>query len=612
MNNYEKTIIDKITSELNDYESSYVYLTDKVKFNQSQTVNKIITHQNNGFTTKSSKKRFFFNIGNSRVDTVVKKIDFDTKDINLNTIEGGFDTQDFLLKSELKQFLKETKQAIKINELVEMFADFGNAVVKKDANEVYKKVNLANIKVIDQTAETLEDSTVIEEHNYNPTEFRRIGNQSGWENVQEALEELVDENDKNPKVYVYERNGEMTVAEFKRAKGKKPADGDEDKYIATLCIVAIDRKKSSDWYYTENTGGYGKVLFLEEVEGDKNEDGLLYFKPYREAHYDAYQGRWLRRGIREKLFDIQDRANVLGNQIYEAMKWSSQHIFYSSDRKIAGRNILESIQQGQIIFTDHLATLAVEERNLSANVNEWNRLMELADREAQAFEVATGEGLSSGTTLGQVQIQTAAVGEHFNFKREKLALMYKEIFNDWMIDKLISNINVKHTLEISGTTEYYEQFFEAAAKSWVAVNYLKMAALSGNIMTKEQANQLKDMRKAELVKKPKQTLQILKDYYKNVKMKFDIDITGESINRQTKVTNGISLLPYVTNPTIMQDPIARGIVSDIADSLGFKVSKAGTAPQPAQQQPQPAQQQPQGKRPEPNANPDQTTNQQTI
>ena len=608
MNNYEKTIIDKITSELNDYESTFLYLTDKVKFNQHEVVKKIITHQNNGFTTKSGKKRFFFNIGNSRVDTITKKIDFDTKDINLNTLEGGYDTQDFLLKSELKQFLKETKQAIKINELVEMFADFGNAVVKKDANEVYKKVNLANIKVIDQTAETLEDSTVIEEHNYNPTEFRRIGNQSGWENVQEALEELVDENDKNPKVYVYERNGEMTVAEFKRAKGKKPADGDEDKYIATLGIVAIDRKKSSDWYYTENTGGYGKILFLEEVEGDKNEDGLLYFKAYREAHYDAYQGRWLRRGIREKLFDIQDRANVLGNQIYEAMKWSSQHIFYSSDRKIAGRNILESIQQGQIIFTDHLATLAVEERNLSANVNEWNRLMELADREAQAFEVATGEGLSSGTTLGQVQIQTAAVGEHFNFKREKLALMYKEIFNDWMIDKLISNINVKHTLEISGTTEYYEQFFEAAAKSWVAVNYLKMAALSGNIMTKEQANQLKEMRKAELVKKPKQTLQILKDYYKNVKMKFDIDITGESINRQTKVTNGISLLPYVTNPTIMQDPIARGIVSDIADSLGFKVSKAGTAPQPAQQQPQPAQ----GKRPEPNANPDQTTNQQTI
>ncbi len=606
MNNYEKSIIDKIVAELNDYESSYVYLTDKVKYNQHETVKKIITHQNNGFTKKSNKKRFFFNIGNSRVDTIVKKIDFDTKDIQLTTLEGGFDTQDFLLKSELKQFLKETKQAIKINELVEMFSDFGNAVVKKDSNEVYKKVNLANLKIIDQTAETLEDTTVIEEHKYNPTEFRRIGNQSEWDNIQESLEELIDDNDKSPKIHVYERYGEMTVEEFKKAKGEKASDGDGDRYIQTMSVVAIDRKKATDWYYTENTEGYGRILFIEELDGDKNVDGRIYFKPYREAHFDAYQGRWLRKGIREKLFDIQDRANVLGNQIYEAMKWSQLHIFWSSDQKIAGRNVLESLEQGQIIFTDNLQTLPVEERNLSANVNEWNRLMELADRESQAFEVATGEGLPSGTTLGQVQIQANAVGEHFNFKREKLALMFKEIFNDWMIDELINKINQKHTLELKGSPEYFEQFFEAAATGWVITNYMKMVALAGGVVTKDQVEQLKQVKKDELIKRPKQTIEILKDYYRKVKMKFDIDITGESINKQTKVSNGIALLPYITNPQIMDDPMARGILSDVADSLGFNVSKSGTAPKTQQQQPQ--------KQPQPKANaiPEQDNNSQTL
>jgi len=582
MKTVDQLFVDKIIKELNDYQSGDVYITDKVKFNQFDTVRKIITHQNNGFEKASDKKRFFFNIGNSRVDTVLKKVDIDTKDIQLYA-EGDKVAENILLRSELRQFLKEHKFGRLINELEEIYCDFGNVVTKKNDNEYYTKVNLQNLKVIDPTAETLEDTTVIEEHKYNATEFRREGLARGWDNVDNTITGFSD-NETTPYFYVYERYGEMNLAEYKTAKGEQLTDGDNDKYIETIAIVAINRPKLRNLVYNQldQIGfSYGYVLFLEENKGEVSSDDKLKFKPYKEAHFDAYQGRWFRRGIREKLFDIQDRANILGNQIYEAMKWSTLHLLWSSDNKIAGRNIFKSLEQGQIIQADNLSILPIEERNLTAYVNEWNKLMDLADRECQSFEVATGEGLPSGTTLGTVQIQTATVGEHFNYKREKFGLFLSELFNDWILPDLISEINEEHILEIEGDPEYFDQFLEVAAKGIIAENHLKIAALNGGIVNQDQYEQLKEVVKQGLAKNPKQIVSVIKNYYKNILPRVDVNITGESVNQQSRITNGMSLLPYLTNPMVMADPTSKGIVLDIANTLGFNVSKSGA--QPAQQ-----------------------------
>ena len=584
----EQLFVDKIIKELNDYQSNDVYLADKVKFNQAKTIERIIRHQNNTFEKASDKKRFFFNIGNSRLDTVVKKIDLDTKDIQLYA-EGDKIAENILLRSELRQYLKDYKWGQKINELEEIYADFGNVVIKKDDDKFYSKVNLANLKVIDPTAETLEDTAVIEEHKYNATEFRRVGNASGWENVDKAIAAFSDD-DSSPYFYVYERYGEMSVADYKQFKGQEISDGDRDKFIETVAIVAINRPKLNNRLVSSMSElgfQYGFVLFLEENKGEKGADGKIYYKPYKEAHYDAYQGRWLRKGLREKLFDYQDRANILGNQIYEAMKWSSIHVFWSPDGKLGGRNILSSIEQGQIIQTDALNVLPVEERNLAAFVNEWNKLMELADKECQTFEVATGEGLPSGTTLGQVQIQTATVGEHFNYKREKFGLFLSELFNDWVLPDLIKKLNEEHILEIAGDPSYMDTYLNVAARGLLVSQYLKLAALSGGVITKEQEAQLLEAIKQQLLQSPKQIVKILKDYYKNILPKIEVVTTGESVNKQNRINSGMALLSYITNPVIMSDPTSKGIVLEIADTLGFNVTNAG-----AQQVQQMAQQQP--------------------
>lgn len=586
MNNTNATIINIISKEIVDFESGYIYIADKVKFSQFQTVKKILTHQNNGFEKPSKKYRVFVNIGNSRRDTNIKKIDFDTKDINLY-VDPNLEAENLLLKSEIRQYLKDTNHGVKLNEIVETFVDWGNVVCKEDVDDIYKQVNIANLKVIDQSAETLEDTTVIEEHRYTVDEFRRNAIASGWEHYEEAIAQLGQESENNY-IYVYERYGELSKFDFLKAQGKDASEEDRSKYINTIAIVATERPnpKMRNSYLTEQGLSNGVLLFIEELK-PKKYGSKTYYKPYREAHFDDYQGRWLRKGIREKLFELQDRANELANQIREAMKWSSLHLFWSPDATIAGRNILEGLEQGQIIHTSQLNVLPVEERNLSAQINEWNKIMDLADRECQTFEVATGEGLPSGTTLGAVQIQAGNVGEHFDYKREKLALLVKNIFNDWVLPEIVDRLNAEHTLDIIGSPEYVDKVLDAAANGWLATNYLKMIALSGGTITPEQWEELKEMKKQELAKKPNQAITVLKDYYKGILPKCDIVITGENVNKQAKINNGIGILGMITNPMYSQDPVARSVVTELASLSGFDIQLAPIQPQQAQQPLQP-------------------------
>jgi len=582
---HTQLLVDLVAKEVATFEGESIYIGDKVKYSQFETVKKILLHQNNGFAKPSKKHRTFFQIGNSRRDTCIKKIDFDTKDIQLYVDDPALNGVNLLLESELRQFLKDTNHGERLNEQVETFVDWGNAVAKEDDDEIYRPVNIANLKVIDQTAETLEDTTVIEEHRYTINEFRKIGSQSGWDNYQEVIERLADSNE-NQYVYVYERYGLLSKYEFLKAQGKEAGESDRDNYIQTISIVAGERPnpKMRNSYLTEQGIANGELLFIEELKSKKY-GRKTYFKPYREAHYSPYEGRWLRKGVREVLFELQDRANELGNQIREAMKWSSIHVFWSPDANIAGKNIMEGVENGQIIKADTLAVLPLEERNLSAQVQEWNKVMDLADRETQSFEVATGEGLPSGTTLGQVQIQTAAVGEHFDFKREKLALFIKSVFNDWVLPTLIKEMNKEHNLEIVGSPEYIDRVIDAAAQGWLIQNYLKAVALSGGTLTQENWEELTRIKKEELMKQPKMIIEILQDTYKEILPKIDIVITGENINKQSKINNAVGLLNFMVNPMYQQDPSARSIIQEVASLIGFNVKMS--VPQPVQPQPQP-------------------------
>jgi len=87
----------------------------------------------------------------------------------------------------MKEWMRETGQAVKLNESVEDSTGWGNVVWKK-IKDGYEKVDLKNFYVINQTAETLEETPAIERHILTQSDLR--AKNDVWENVEEVIKIL--------------------------------------------------------------------------------------------------------------------------------------------------------------------------------------------------------------------------------------------------------------------------------------------------------------------------------------------------------------------------------------------------------------------------------------
>lgn len=574
-------VIDLILKEINEVETGSIELTDRVSFSQYQTASDIKTHQNGGFLTALAKgqdeDREFYDIITPMVETGVQNVDIDTKDFDLGILDGRYQAQNLLAKPILSNYFKLSNHGVKINDIVETFIDEGNVVVRKDNEGIYEKVELQNLYVIDQSAKGLEDTTVIEKQLMNQTELRRMEEWKQTDNVINSCN--VSSVEEIPYYEVFTRYGELSLAELNYLKRELYSEENEDNeddrntYIQTQVVFARAKVKKG------NPSGDFKKGFILLAEERKPEIikiteklKITKYKPYAEAHLGPFNGRWLRKGYRETGMPFQNRANELGNQIRQVMKLAGKILFWSSDENIAGKNIFSAVKNGQIIKAKDLQAINNTVQNLTVYGEEWNRNMELAQRALKAFEVATGEQLPSTATATAVVAQNNRVDQFYDYKREKLALFFMEVFTRWVIPALTEDMNQEHIMKIVGDPAYMEQYYEAVVNGWIAQNYIKMMDLNGGRpLDGEQIQFIKEIKIQELMKRPKQFAKIEQDFFKDIQFQIDINISGERFNKQAKITNGLSLLQYLANPVIMQNPQTKKIIIDIADSLGYRI-----------------------------------------
>jgi hypothetical protein len=594
-----KRLIDLIFYEIRDFETNGYQLTDKLFFNQYNTVQTIKTHQNKGFLTSladgQTDDREFYDIISPMVETGVVNIDLDTENFEPYTVNEQHQAQQLVAKSLLNVFLKQSDESNNINSCEEAYIDDGNVVVRKirewNKGSIYKQVQLQNLYVIDQTAETLEDSTVIEKAIFNQTQLRAM---KDWKNVEKVIDlGNMGSSNKVPLYEIFYRYGEMSIKDFNFVQsqlgGKEiitaEGDNDEDDFIQALVIAA--RIKKDRRYNNVLMDGEGIVVFLEELVPEvikvSPQLEIKKYKPYEEAHFGKYCGRWMRQGYRETGIPYENRANELGNQIREIMKLAGKIVFWSGDNQIAGKNILSSIKNGQIIQTTGLNILNNQFPNLSLFSEEWNRNIDECQKALKSAEVASGETLPSSTSATAVAIQNQQVGKYYDFKREKMGIFFANIYKRWVLPTLLEKTTMQDKLEISGDPTFLQTYAEGLATGMVIQNEVKMAALNGGTIDQDMFKQLVQIKTLDILKNKKHFLKLEKDFWKQVEIYIGINPTGELFNKQARVSNGLSLLQYLTNPVVMQDPNSRNIVIQIALSLGFRIQPDQAASQQIQQ-----------------------------
>ena len=555
------TILKKINEEINDYNTGVVYLSGSVPYSAYKLLRRIGFFKNQYYPTgkydSQGNYKYWFDVISPRADSEIKSIDFDTKDIALQSDPIEDSGKLLIANARLRDFLRETGQAAKLNEAVERGTEWGNVIWKKQ-KKGYSVLELEKVMVLNQTAETLEDSDVIECEIFTPIDMRK--KKDVW--YTEATQKLIDLGQKeqgktSPEFYIYERNGEVTTKEYYEAKGKNT--GDEHTYILAKVIVGGTQKDNPT-----------EVLFCEEITE----------KPYKEYHRGKYSGRWLRVGMYEILFDVETRCNEIGNDIARGLEWASKTIFRYSD-KIIAQNILTDLQNGDAVRSADLSQVEVRMQGFDQLIADWNRMMTIADRIANSYEVVQGITPASGTPLGTSQLLNQNANKLFDFIREKLSIAFQDVFEDWILPDLLKDLKSMDVLKLTEDSGQLARYYEMIVDSWYVGNLLSLPP-----HTAEMGQVIKESKLQELLKNKEVSVKLQREMWEGFKPRAFVVIAGENVNLGAELQ---TLQGFIT---LEADPVRRTALIEMAmKKSNIDVSKLPKSPpmQPIQQ-PQPMQQ----------------------
>ncbi len=531
----QSTLYSRIESEIENYTSRNIELSERVFFSQYKLINRINRFKNRDLSgTKINADlsyNYYFDIISNRADSEVKNLRFDTKHILIFSRNPQKDFPAvFISNAKLKEWMAENGEDEKLKAAVEEFVTSGNVGFKK-IDGGYEMVDSLNAYITNQTARSIDNTDLIERHEMIASELKSM---SDWNHVDEVIKELgnkffkaADKTtpiEKTGKVYeIFEFTGEVSEKEFNEVN--EEGRGDENKHFLAKVILAGLRKSGAGEKYT---------LFAEKLDG-KMSDYYIY------AHRGRYEGRFWRVGMYELLFDHQIRANEIGNQLATGLEWASKVIFRSKDPTVL-QNIRADLDNGDVVITEDLAQLDVRMQAMDQLIADWNRLINDADRLSNSFEVVRGESLPSGTPfrLGALIDQNA--GRLFALLRQKLALPYKRVFREWVLPELVKYLRGEDIFRLVGDTDILDQFREIMAESWYAQNLVKIGPHTLEIAKTIKAEKLDELRRIDPVIKNS------KEIWKNVLPRLFITITGENSDIQDQIQDLINLIGLEKDP----------------------------------------------------------------
>lgn len=459
--------------------------TNPILYNQRETLRKINFYINNKFTEREDG--IFWNISNHRITHFAKLISPDTKDFYPYGMGEYNFLQAWALRKQVKNWFDKNAFYKILNDTAEGKATYGSEVWKK-VNEngkiTAKECKLDNL-YFDQAVEWIKDTDVVELHSLT---IQQLWEKEGiWNNVQEVFKK-----DKKAKRF--------EIWEFTGYHSK------DDEKPTRKHIIGFGNGKDE------------VILWEEELDADE--------VVYLDFHLGKFRGRWLRMGVVERLFDLQERANQLVNQNAQTTEIASLLLLRSGNSDITG-NVLEQAVNGQIINDATLEQVGISNTGLAQFIQELQLINEQADRLCLTPDIVQGEASPSNTTFrGIAVVNAGAVTAFKNYRQdffEKVAyFLITEVF-----PHEVKGWNREKMLEMAEDDEDVEAYDKAV------LEYMKKeAVLNGTLVTPELEQEMMLKISEELGKVGRRVE--LADNFFNFKWGFKMMPTDESVDKSAK------------------------------------------------------------------------------
>jgi len=525
-----KTPGEIVAKEVRDFKDGQVVLTQGISYSQYYTIQRINRYLSNKFWENSDPNALFWSLSNQRIPLYAKSIDMDTKDFSVVGVGKTNWFQAWILNVRFKKWAKETRLALTLDDISTGIATYGSMVWKRqevDGEQTLEAADLRNL-YFDPTVKNIIDSPVVELHYMTETEIRQR-----WpEKVDEVIEK----------------------AEMARDNEENDAETEDTKYELWERWGQRQLEYGGDMVYMHDVGvgsGDSEVeLSSDEIKIEKN--GKPADFPYYDFHGERVSGRWMGLGVVERLFPIQEQCNTLVNQNSEANNIASLLLFRTADPNTTG-NILQSAQSGQIINTQDMQQLGIDNRFITTFLNQLQTIEAKADALCYINDSISGDTPPSGVPFRSLAVSTRAALSTFRYLKTSIGEKMGFILQEDIMPSIIKGFNREEVIEISEDENdvrlYDETYIETAVEE-----YKKDRAERGLVVFEEDLEEVK-LRAKKNVERNRRVQEIGKKFF-DFEYGIVMNPTGESVDKNVKnaaIDGALEMM--IAAPAIVNTPL---------------------------------------------------------
>jgi len=512
-----------VYKEIDSYKTS-TWTVNGVPYSQYNTVDRISKYINSQFIGCDDPNAFFWNISNSRRILFAKSIDMDTKDFQMFGIGKTNYFQSWVLNALFKNWARNNGFTMTLDETTEATASYGSSVWKKSKENnktVLKECSLKNLYFC-PVVKNIIDTPVVELHYLTEGQIRKKYPEQAKDILMAADKAKGDDQKEVDSYEIWERWGEYE---------------EDDKFTYRHFIGAGK--------------GEEEVIILDETISTDSEGKPTDF-PYYDFHLGRFEGRWLRIGVVERLFVLQERANTLVNQNAIITELASLPLFITNDSETSG-NVLMSAVPGQVVTSTDLRQMPINNLVFNQFIAELEKIERQADELCFINESISGETPPSGVPFRSLAVSSNAAKSTFKYIKasigEKMAMVLKkEIIPEFI--KTFKKENIIDIKEVDADIRMFDDILLSAERDKRNKEKIK----AGVAYTLEDDEALKkDI--AETVKREGRKIKLEPDFF-NLEWGIEMNATGDVVDKNTmNASIDSAIQDMIAAPAVVNTPI---------------------------------------------------------
>jgi len=460
MENENHEIVSISQGEISAWDRGVVWVTDRVGFETKEILNRARKNYYGIFDETidpdSERDKVWYPVTEWTVESVVTNVDLDTKDIMVRPKTPDDIGIARVARYVLQWLFGKLDFGQKLNDIIRSLAINGTSIVKiwKMGGEIkFKEVDILNFFIEPSASSIQEATSVIERSLVTIDEFKSMAKKFEWENTDIIGSTTLEKNNvagsfgsmdsasEVPLVALYERHGKI------RKSWLTKKDEDRNIWVDGYAIMSgLDKDNDGPFlhYITDNVR--------------KNKDGKA-VKPYEECWFTRVPGRWLGRGIPEKLFNIQENLNeivnirannarILQNGLFEVRKGSG---LTPEKLRISAGGVIPVTALGVDI-----KQLQVQDYRPSSYADQ--REMVLAgEKVTLAPAISSGQPTAASMPATNASIQDTNARSNFAMVQENIGLFIRRTIKNHFFPLLSETLKKEDIISITGAIRDVEE-----------------------------------------------------------------------------------------------------------------------------------------------------------